>query len=174
MTDVNADKPVEPTVELTTATANPEKQKALVEVSTPRFSHDEELPLKISVAKSKWWGRARLIVRTMEDVWYEDAALRVRVAKDSVSDLGSIPAMLWWIISPWDIALESIFHDELYKSQIVRRYVADAALRSMMEERGKPPWVCFIVWAGVRMGGGRAWRRHTEELKVAADVTKQQ
>jgi len=34
----------------TTPTADPQKQKALVEISTPTFSHDEELPLTPGVA----------------------------------------------------------------------------------------------------------------------------
>lgn len=151
---------------LTAQTVDPVKQIQMVVANTPKFSHDEYLPLKLSIKPAGTFCR-RLRVTTTEEVWYRDGVLSVTVPAGFVSDLASIPRSLWILISPWDIALESLFHDVLYRTQPVKRVVADAALMSMLEERGSPWFVRWAVYSGVRMGGWIAWRDNAKELAAA-------
>ena len=157
--------PHKATVDRVAKSTNPIQQKAMVARSKPRFSHDSELPLSIRIAKQNWWNRTRLTVTTTEPVWYRDAVVWIEIATGFVSDLGSIPSILWWFVSPWDIALESLFHDSLYQNQEqgIERYVADAMLRSMMQARGVPTPIVLAVYWAVRLFGGKAWKEHAKK-----------
>jgi hypothetical protein len=149
------------TVRKRLVTTSPQKQAKAIRDSTPRFSHDEYLPLSINVKRTGWFCRT-LRVRTVEQTWYSDAALEVICPAGMESDLASIPKILFCFVTPWDIALESLFHDRIYREQPngVARIVADAALLSMMEQRGVPRHIRWPVYAGVRMFGGAAWRKN--------------
>ena len=149
----------QPTVDLETRTRDANWQKAQIAASTPEFSHSDELPLKLTIKKTGVFCR-RLKVRTIEEVWYRDAVLKVTVPAGFASDLASIPPALWCVLSPWDIALEALFHDLLYREQPVKRAVADAALLSMLEERGEVWYVRWPVYWTVRLFGGRSWRNN--------------
>ena len=143
----------------TVKTTDPAVQKALVQKNTPKFSHDEYLPLEINIKRAGVFCQ-RVKVRTTQEVWYRDGVLTVVVPVGFVSDLASIPRIIWVLFSPWDIALESLFHDQLYRQQPVRRVVADAALMSMLEERECVWYVRWAVYLGVRMFGWLAWNKN--------------
>jgi hypothetical protein len=76
------------------------------------------------------------------------------------------------LVTPWEIALEALFHDQLYSTQMVARVVADAALMSMMEERGVVGYIRWPVYLGVRFFGGWAWRQNAKALLDAGKETK--
>lgn len=139
-----------------------------------KFSHEDELPLKVSVKRIGWFSR-RITVTTLEDVWYQDAITSIHVPAGFTYDLGSIPRVFWLIVSPWDIALESLFHDLLYRKagtpQAVKRSQADFTLRSMMEDRGKPLAICWMVYLGVRLGGWIGWNERAK-ANAAASVSE--
>ena len=44
----------------------------------------------------------------------------IRCTKGFVTDLASVPRVIWWLIAPWDIARAAIIHDLLYKT--IRQY----------------------------------------------------
>lgn len=156
-----------PRVRKVNATTDPRWQATLVQISTPEFSHDDDLPLRISTRQRGLCRRPR--VTTIEPIWYRDQLLSVSVPVGFVCDLASIPRWLWWILSPYDIALESIFHDLLYREQPVKRVIADAALLSMLEERGQPWYVRWPVYFAVRIFGGKAWESHARDSADDAD-----
>lgn len=155
-----------PVIEKQVATNDPAAQAAQVEEGTGGYSHSTKLPLVLDIQPAGWFGR-KITVTTTEPVWYRDAIVYIEVPQGFTYDLASIPALVWVFVSPWDLALESLFHDLLYRRQSVKRYVADTQLRSMMEDRGKPWHVRMIVYLGVRIGGWKAWRQRAVENAAA-------
>ena len=79
------------------------------------------------------------------------------VPRGFVTDLGSVPRMFWWLVSPEEIIHGAIVHDYLYRNQIGRRTAADRLLyRSARRYIG--PFRATVVWLGVRFGGYFTWR----------------
>lgn len=83
------------------------------------------------------------------------------------TDLASVPRILWGIIPQSDkhIVEGSIIHDYLYSGGMpsITRAEADRILREACKEMKAPAWYCWIVWAGVRLGGYFAWKRDHEQ-----------
>lgn len=50
-------------------------------------------------------------------------------------------------------------HDWLYRARIMPRAPADAVFRRALRADGIARWRAALMWAGVRVGGGWAWRR---------------
>jgi hypothetical protein len=156
-----------PVVQKTVATNDPAAQMRKVQDGTGKYSHDEELPLKVRVKRTGWLCR-KISVTTLETVWYRDAITYIEVPPGFTYDLASIPRLVWVLVSPWDVALESLFHDLLYRQQLVKRRVADQTMLSMMQDRGVPWPIRSIVYSGVRAGGWAAWRKRARENAAAA------
>lgn len=150
-------------------------QIAWIQAGHGHYSHDEEVPLKLLLPKQeRWCCRKPLLVKTTELVWYRDAVTYIEIPAGFKSDLASIPRPLWWVLaSPWDIALEALFHDLFYQEQTVKRRVADQTLLSMMEDRSVPWAVRWTVYLGVRVGGWVAWRQHARELAARSAEQKE-
>jgi hypothetical protein len=55
---------------------------------------------------------------TTNDVGMEDSKLTVRTG--FVTDLASVPRILWRVLAPWDVARAAIIHDLLYLT--IRQY----------------------------------------------------
>ena len=153
---------MEPTARNTAPIATPRALAEHAERGSASFSHLDYLPLRVSVRRSGWLSR-RVEVVTIEETRYRNAILELVVPAEFVSDLASIPRPLFWFVSPWDIALESLFHDLLYREQIVARSVADFVLRMMLEERNVPWHIRWSVYLAVRVFGARAWRARRVE-----------
>ena len=153
-------------------TNNPKAQVQQAKAGMSAFSHPDEIPLKIGIVRNGWFGR-RVVVTTTEPVWYVDAVGRIEIPAGFNCDLASVPRFLWLIVSPFDLALEGLFHDQFYRSQpdgLSRRY-ADFFMLHMMELRKVPWWIRYPVWLAVRMFGGKAWRMRTEQ-KLRAEKAK--
>lgn len=162
------------TVQKVALTNDAKLQRRLIRQSAPEFSHNAYLPLDVDIRPSKsWWCRNRINVKTREEVWYRDLLVNIKLPKGRRSDLGSVPALVWWLISPWDIALESLFHDEGYRVQPagIERREWDNLLLKMMRLRKKPFVVRWIVYAGVRVGGHHAWEENRKR-KVRREKNK--
>jgi Protein of unknown function (DUF1353) len=155
---------LESSVTMLTKAATPRAQRAKLATTRPAFSHDQYLPLEIDVRHAKGICQ-RVRVRTTQEVWYQDAIVRIVVPKGFVSDLASIPRALWFLVAPWDIALESLFHDQLYRTQPVERLIADAELYAMMEKRGVGWLTRKLVYRGVRIFGWLAWDANAERIR---------
>lgn len=151
-------------------TSDPVVQEKKIQNGRGRYSHDEELPLKVRVKRTGWFGRS-ISVTTTEIVWYRDAIQYIEAPANFTYDLASIPVLVWFIVSPWDVVLESLFHDLLYRTQLVRRRGADQTMLSMMEDREVPWAVRTIVYLGVRVGGWLAWSNHSKT--IAAQLAEQ-
>ena len=70
---------------------------------------------------------------------------QVTVPSGFVTNLGTIPRPLWWIVSPADLREASVVHDYLLQEQlsrkqrgknIVSRWMADAVLYEAMQQVG--------------------------------------
>lgn len=69
----------------------------------------------------------------------------VVVPKGFVTNLGTVPRLLWWIVSPADLREASVVHDYLLQERLSRkqkgenlvsRWMADAILYEAMEQVG--------------------------------------
>ena len=74
------------------------------------------------------------------------------------TDLASVPRLpvIFWLTG--DTSSEAaVVHDFLYSTHPVPRVIADAVLREASEVTGVPAWRRWMIWAGVRIGGGSHW-----------------
>ena len=72
-----------------------------------------------------------------------------------VTDLASVPRLpLVYLLAGGTANEASVVHDWLYSTHIVPRAVADAVLREASAVTGVPAWRRWLMWAGVRIGGG--------------------
>lgn len=95
---------------------------------------------------------------------------RITVPQNFLSDLASIPRIMWWAIAPFDIARPAVIHDFLYRSMRDNnshnrhaRAIADKILLQGIEEMWpkvntlKKYAVYFAVrlfgWISLRYGG---------------------
>jgi Protein of unknown function (DUF1353) len=75
------------------------------------------------------------------------------------TDFASVPRAPIAFLLTADSAHEaSALHDFLYTPpHPVARAVADAVLKEASEVSGVPAWRAWLMWAGVRIGGGSHW-----------------
>lgn len=71
------------------------------------------------------------------------------------TDLASVPRLpiVYWLAGGTS-SKAAVVHDYLYTTGLVPRDVADAVLREASACIGVPGWRRWIMWAGVRIGGG--------------------
>lgn len=71
------------------------------------------------------------------------------------TDLASVPRLpiVYWLAGGTSNKA-AVVHDYLYTTGLVPRDVADAVLREASGCIGVPAWRRWIMWAGVRVGGG--------------------
>jgi len=83
-----------------------------------------------------------------------------------VSNLGSVPKVLYFLVRPAELHKHAIVHDYLCKEYFGRgprpntdcpRWIADAILYDGCQRRGLPKWKCTAILLGVRMYAH--WRR---------------
>lgn len=75
-----------------------------------------------------------------------------------VTDLASVPRipLAFWLTGGIGHAA-AVVHDWLYTSHAVPRTVADAVFREALTVLGVPSWRTWLMWTGVRVGGGGSW-----------------
>ena len=146
-----------------TWTTSPKAQVRRAQQGGCEFSHPDQLPLSISVKKTGWLCR-KIVVTTVEPVWYRDAVSYVEIPAGFTCDLASVPRPLWCVASPYDLAYEGLVHDALYREQRVTRRYADFMLLMLIEKRGVPMYVRYPVWLAVRLFGGKAWENNKRRL----------
>lgn len=143
-----------------------QSQVALAKNEGSEFSHPEAIPLKVGVRSTGWMCR-KVVVQTIEPVWYHDAVTHIEIPPNFVCDLASVPRAFWFFASPYDLAYEGLIHDELYRSQKTTRRYADFMFFQLMEKRNVPCYVRYPAWAAVRLFGGKAWEANKRRLKNA-------
>jgi hypothetical protein len=92
-------------------------------------------------------------------VYLSDVAQRViAVPAGFQTDLASVPRIpLVYDLCGDTASLAAIVHDYLYSTHLVDRATADAVLREASAVTGVPAWRRWLMWAGVRLGGGSHW-----------------
>ena len=113
-----------------------------------------------------------LIVEELgEDKWRLMAPLRyqsdllgrmVMVREGFQTDLESVPR---WLPVAYSILYGSahaaaVVHDWLYTVGEPARRMCDSVLYEAIITTGQPAWKAWLIWAGVRLGGGLAWEQH--------------
>ncbi|MFM0503990.1 DUF1353 domain-containing protein [Paraburkholderia caffeinilytica] len=89
-------------------------------------------------------------------VYQSDVAKRTfTVPAGFETDFASVPRVALAFMLCGDSAhAASAVHDALYTYHWVPRSVADAVLREAALVSGVPAWRAFLLWSGVRIGGG--------------------
>lgn len=101
-----------------------------------------------------------------EFVIHDDMLGRLVIPAGFVTDLGSIPKIFQNVISPEGRPLRAFLgHDWFYAKQFYSRAIADDfLLRGMVAL--KVGWLeRWIIYLGVRLGGGFAWRSDAKERR---------
>lgn len=78
----------------------------------------------------------------------------VRVPVGTITDLASVPRILWSIFPPHDIyAKAAIIHDYLYDQAIGSKAFADDVFNEAMQVLGVPTWRRVSMYWAVRLFG---------------------
>lgn len=91
---------------------------------------------------------------------------RVDVPKGFVTDLASVPSYLWAFLQKTGrYGNAAIYHDWLYwqQDQWCTREMADRVFDRAMADMGVNSTTRNLIWAGVRVFGGRYWAENTRE-----------
>lgn len=88
----------------------------------------------------------------------------IAVPAGFVTDFASVPCGFWNFEPPLgEAGRAAVVHDYLYLSEGLEgrysRAEADAIFREALADLGVPPWKRSLLWAAVRVGGGRGWGR---------------
>lgn len=104
-------------------------------------------------------------------VYASDVANRIiTVPKGFQTNLASVPRVpfIYELVGNTS-SKAAVVHDWLYSSYEVPRVMADRILNEASAATGVPAWRRWVMWAGVRLGGGAYWKeppaRSVEELK---------
>lgn len=89
------------------------------------------------------------------------------------TDLASVPRLpfAYWRTGGKAV-LPAILHDHLYEhGEGISRKAADDVFLEAMKEVGDPAWPTtrWLMYMGVRVGGGGAWRRYRKERELVAE-----
>lgn len=90
----------------------------------------------------------------------------IQVPKGFVTDLASIPRLLWRILPPigaYDAA--AVIHDFLYRTNGVTRKQADAVFNEAMALHQVSALVRWAMYRGVRLGGWVPWNKYRKAEK---------
>ena len=106
-------------------------------------------------------------------MWRLDAALIFKSDKHGIivaergfiTDFASVPRFpIIFELAGDTCHPAAVMHDWLYSHHSgYTRAEADAVLRDAAQAYGEPWWRTWLVWAGVRIGGGWYWERHNDD-----------
>ncbi len=83
----------------------------------------------------------------------------IRVPMGTVTDLASIPRILWMILPPFGrYSQAAVVHDYLYKSGLFTRKEADKIFKELMLRYGTYKWKANVMYRSVRIFGRGAWK----------------
>lgn len=118
-------------------------------------------------------GEIRLML--LAPLVYESDLLgrRIIVPARFVTDLGSVPQVLWSVVPPIGKAdCAFVMHDWCYQTGMVTRDQADGAMREAMRVCNVRKALSTAIYVGVRVGGWVSWNRYRKAavVEVAAKV----
>ena len=99
------------------------------------------------------------------EVGYLGSEELICVPTGFITDLASVPRLLWPIVNPTGsrISRGAVVHDYLYRSAAMRekykRKDADRIIRNAIKAAGGPSSRAFIVWLALRMFAWWAWHK---------------
>jgi hypothetical protein len=152
-------------------------------------------PLPIPTKDKSWfvaawiWLTARRSWMLMEDYIWIGNGFGFYIPKGFIYDGASVPRVLWWLLSPMGLLLiPALFHDFGYahgfyfkisrmakedRFYIIRvdisRKEADGMFRKISIIVNGISGPADIAWAGVRIGGWKAWNDHIKEREKLAE-----
>ena len=90
---------------------------------------------------------------------------RVVIPEFYITDFASVPRPFWWLLPPWGRYLHAaLIHDRLYYQHNtgtatgLKRIEADRIFREVMLAAKVKPWMRWMLYLGVRVGGWAYWR----------------
>lgn len=93
-----------------------------------------------------------------------DTGQSITVPAGFVTDFASVPRALCTLLPSTDRYLKAaIVHDFLYWDQTCTKDEADALLFAAMIESKVPTWKRQAIYAGIRIGGLRAWQTNKQD-----------
>lgn len=116
--------------------------------------------LKVSKIRLEWTGGDKPW-KLLDPVVLNDVMGCLTVPVGFKTDLASIPRLLWAIIPPFGPHIwAAVIHDYLYASTglDIDRVRADAIFLAIMKAYKVPAWKRGIMYAAVRVFGGRSFK----------------
>lgn len=117
-----------------------------------------------------WYDSPLLTIRLSEDLWRLAAPLRVHVNIDGKdvfitvpagfeTDFESVPRIpVAFLLTAKFGERAAVLHDYMYKTGKLPRAQADAIYRAALAADDVAWWRRWAMWAGVRVGGWKAYR----------------
>lgn len=103
-------------------------------------------------------------------VWISGYSLTI--PKDFLSDGASVPRLFWRLIPKYGSWLRgAIVHDYLYRTGILTKDQSDAVLWELAAADGTPWWQCFVIEAGLWLGGKPQWNKYARMRESGIDLT---
>jgi hypothetical protein len=103
---------------------------------------------------------------TTNDVGMEDSKLTVRTG--FVTDLASVPRILWRVLAPWDVARAAIIHDLLYLTIRQYRWKNDNEDKALINKAKKASDKVFLCAMRDAEPAVPSWKRYAAYYAVAA------
>lgn len=114
--------------------------------------------------------------RLLEDYFYEINGYNIRVPKGFVTDLASIPKIMWNIFPPFgEYTPAAVVHDFLYSSSNnlgLNRFLSDKIFLFIMKELGVGFFKRNLMYKAVRMFGTSSWQKKIENNITVEDNPK--
>lgn len=83
------------------------------------------------------------------------------------TDLASVPRLpVVYLLAGGTGDEAAVVHDFLYTEQLCTRKQADAVLYEALLAMGAPKWRSWMMWAGVRAGGGSHWATRPTKVQT--------
>lgn len=99
----------------------------------------------------------------------DEGGVQIDVPQGFVTDFASVPQIFWNVLPPWGAyGKAAVLHDWLYHEQTYTRAKTDKIFLEAMTVLGVSALRKYVIYAGVRLGGWKAWNEHAKENKGAA------
>jgi hypothetical protein len=91
----------------------------------------------------------------------------VTVPEGFATDLASVPRLPLVYLATGATGNEAaVIHDYLYETRAASRAKCDEVFREAAICSGMPRWRAWLMWAGIRAGGGFHWKDKGDNLGV--------
>ena len=89
---------------------------------------------------------------------------QINVPEGFRTDLASVPRLpVVYLLAGATGHEAAVVHDFLYATQLCARKQADDVFHEALLAMGVPKWRAWMMWCGVRIGGGAHWKARPEQ-----------